>query len=87
MDQQERRDQHETLTGEKMWTAHDFHEAKMFLLTARTLTPMEQVAAKDGIINAFRCVWAAELTPKEFSAIVSGITLFPEMLYIIAGRG
>lgn len=87
MDQAERREQHEALTGQKMWTEGDFFKARMFLMTARMMTPAEQVMAKDGIIDAFRCVWAAELTPKEFSAIVSGITLFPEMLYIIAGRG
>ena len=65
---------------------HDYQWATEELALYRGRPPYEQVANKANLLRAFKVVWSAGLTPEEFAALTSGLTIFPELFYIITGR-
>lgn len=60
--------------------------AKATLLSFKGLSPDEQREHKQEIVAAFRVLWNSHPPVDIFERHTAGIVLYPEMLYIIAGR-
>jgi len=60
--------------------------SKEFLKYMNKLSVEEQTIQKEGIIEYFREFWATNPTEEEFSEIMSGLVIFPEISYIMVSN-
>ena len=65
----------------------EIEEAKQILQTYHFQSSNEQCVHKGAITEAFQVFWASKPTLEEFETYLTGIVLFPAILYhIVQGR-